>query len=118
MTRDEELDAMTEARRSMKRPLCICYHGTNKAAVAAIWEEGFQPFTYFARHLEDAIGFGGEYVFEVAFYTEDVEDFGWQFKALKVVPSDRIVSLRRYVVTQLYVDTDVRKKIFESNEEK
>ncbi len=45
----------------------ICYHGTNWRSAQAILREGFKPGTYFAFHLEDAVGYGGPYVFEVGF---------------------------------------------------
>lgn len=98
--------------------MCICYHGTDAAAADVIREEGFRQYTYFARHLEDAIGFGGEYVFEVAFYEGDIEDFGWQFTASEHVPADRIVRLNSYEVTQFFENEALKKEIFESNKEK
>ena len=50
----------------------ICYHGTNEAAADAIREEGFQADTWFATHLEDALRFGGSYIFEVDFEDDPV----------------------------------------------
>ena len=51
----------------MSGQLRICYHGTNQEAGEAIQKEGFRVGTYFAAHLEDALTFGGPYVFEVLF---------------------------------------------------
>jgi hypothetical protein len=48
--------------------MIICYHGAGTAARATrIMEQGFLAGSHFARHLEDALAFGGRFVFEVAF---------------------------------------------------
>ena len=61
----------------------IAYHGTNKEAAESIKLTGFRQGTYFAYHKEDAIEFGGKYVFEVEFSDDPVrwrgEPDGWQF---------------------------------------
>lgn len=53
----------------------IWFHGTNKANAESILKEGFRPDTWFAAHLEDALAFGGNHVFEVAL--EAKEEAGW-----------------------------------------
>lgn len=94
--------------------LRICYHGTNCEAAKKILKEGFRQFTYFAMHLEDATGYGGEYIFEVVF-PDTVEGFGWQFKTPHGVPADKIVSHYRLKKTDIYENKPLRKKIFKSN---
>ena len=44
-----------------------CYHGTNEENSKSILKDGFREGTYFAYHLEDALTFGGQYVFLVEF---------------------------------------------------
>lgn len=66
----------------------ICFHGTNITAALRIEEEGFRPDTWFARHLEDALAYGGNHVSLVAF--DDPPD-DWQFHVLEAVPRERIV---------------------------
>ena len=98
----------------MTGALCICYHGTKKVAARSIMKEGFREGTYFARHLEDAVGFGGYHVFEVCFQADLLHD-NWQFCAWEVVPPDRIISYRVYRRTVEYENGDLRNTIFESN---
>ena len=45
----------------------FCWHGTDEEGSVSITKEGFRPDTYFANHLEDALEFGGPYVFMVKF---------------------------------------------------
>jgi hypothetical protein len=54
--------------------LIICFHGTNEANAKSILKRGFLPDTYFAAHLEDALEFGGNHVFEVAFQVPKAEN--------------------------------------------
>jgi hypothetical protein len=97
--------------------MCICYHGTDGPTAETIRQEGFQKYTYFARHLEDALGFGGLVIFEVAFVTSEIEQFGWQFKAAERVMPDRIVRVTSYERALVYEDEALGKCIFESNRE-
>jgi len=94
--------------------LCICYHGTSKENSESIMKTGFKKWTYFAKHLEDSLGYGGEYVFEVQFDSEKLKE-GWQFINHEIVPIDRIVGLTRYTSLEQYDNPILRNKIFESN---
>lgn len=96
------------------RPMCVCYHGTDFETAAQILLEGFAPGSHFARHLEDALGFGGTHVFEVAFMTLEVGE-NWQFVEEKRVPKERIVSLKKYAVQVVQEDDALRRRIFDSN---
>jgi len=102
--------------RRRRVALRICWHGTSAENAKAILHRGFRPGTYFARHLEDAVGYGGAYVFEVTFPRNFVEQFGWQFTNDKPVPASRIVSLRQYFGVTLYKDEPLRKQISMSND--
>ncbi len=69
---------------------CICFHGTNEKAASNILKDGFEPDTWFARHLEDSIFYGGLHVFEVAFEIEKLPT-NWQIHHLEEIPADRII---------------------------
>ena len=73
------------------------FHGTNKRNAIKIQKEGFKKRTWFALHLEDAIEFGGNYVFMVGF-DNGFSLYYWQFKTLEKIPIDRIVSLKKYTI--------------------
>ena len=71
------------------------YHGTTKENAKKIMDIGFKKNTWFALHLEDALEFGGEYVFRVLF--TDIVSQLWQFKANEKIPMDyRVMSLKKY----------------------
>lgn len=75
----------------------FCWHGTDEHAASLIIKEGFLPNTYFAKHLENALEFGGPYVFLVKF---DQDNFygpkDWQFRNTEIVSPDKIVRLTHY----------------------
>jgi hypothetical protein len=96
--------------------MIICYHGTNARAAKAIVEHGFAAGTYFARHLEDAIGFGGDHVFEVVFLDISLTDDRWQFTSLAPVPKSRIVSYRVYSRRSVIENEALRKRVSRSND--
>ena len=90
----------------------ICYHGTTRKNARSILKQGFRPETFFARNLQDAVGFGGSHVFEVAF--DDVPDH-WQFFLLEWIKPDRIVSYTIYNARRLMDNADLRGQVFASN---
>lgn len=75
---------------------CICYHGTTEENARCVLQEGFHADTWFARHLEDALEFGGEYVFSVEFDVELIPD-DWQFHVLSRVPVEKIQRCQKIV---------------------
>ena len=95
--------------------LKICYHGTSEENAQSILENGFNPDSWFARHLEDAIGFGGPWVFQVCFEDHPILK-EWQFHHLEPVPIEQIVGLTYYEITTKIDNTKLRDKIFESND--
>lgn len=96
--------------------MLICYHGTKADSAKAIRAHGFRVGTYFARHLEDALGYGGEYIFEVAFENREMGS-GWQFTIAELLPPDRIVKITRVQTDVLYENKALRKRVFESDSE-
>ena len=80
----------------------ICYHGTDECAARKIFTHGFKRGTYFASHLEDALLFGGAYVFRVRFDKNrfnNVETQGsewWQFWVKEKIGPENILRLDHY----------------------
>ncbi len=85
------------------------YHGTSKENADLILETGFHEGTYFAAHLEDAIGYGGPYVFAVALqHHGHSEKRPWQYKCPEAIPPDRICSLTHYSPQVLFKDESTK----------
>ena len=69
------------------------FHGTSsKAAFDSILREGFREGTYFAFDINDALKFGGSYLFEAVFdpalFSAEVD---WQFHILSPLPTSAII---------------------------
>lgn len=92
----------------------IWFHGTNETAAKAILAEGFREHCWFAAHLEDALAFGGPHVFEVAL---DVSEKNWQISIPHVVPREQIVGHTVFTKNVRFDDVELRKKIFEANQD-
>jgi phosphodiesterase/alkaline phosphatase D-like protein len=73
----------------------IAFHGTDEASAGLILATGFKPYSYFAAHLEDALAFGGPYVFEVKF-RGGLRSEAWQFTIRRRLAPSRIRSLTHY----------------------
>jgi hypothetical protein len=98
------------------RRLKVCYHGTDEESAASIFKEGFNSGTYFSEHLEDALGFGGSYVFEVCFPKGTTSQSDWQFTTQERISPARIVRCRRIEIAEvLYENKALGKRIFKSN---
>jgi hypothetical protein len=95
----------------------IWFHGTNRAASQAIIEQGFREESWFAESLEDAIEFGGEYVFEVAFDYMPVIPGNWQMRVSEAVPVECIVRLTKYNPKILADYPDRRIAVFQTTRE-
>ena len=92
--------------------MIICYHGTNEVNAKSILKRGFLPNTYFAAHLEDAIWYGGNHVFEVAFHKAPRK---WQFVYPEKVEASMIVSYIVYTPRVKFENESLRRRVFESN---
>jgi len=77
----------------------IVYHGTSKENTEIIKRNGFKPNTYFALHLEDALEFGGEYIFYVIL---ECDDKNWQPRPARKVSKNRITRLIKVNPKMLY----------------
>ncbi len=76
------------------------WHGTTSAKKArSIIRDGFRKKTWFARHLEDALAFGGRHVFEVGFTTHAdrrPHRMRWQVCLSNALPASAIFGYRVY----------------------
>lgn len=102
-------------QKEQKEELSVCWHGTSKKAAENILKEGFNKGTYFSKHLEDALGFGGNYVFAVVFETKEVKDFWWQFVCKDIISPELIISFKYYECKTIKENKDLMRKVFESN---
>ena len=68
----------------------IVFHGTDKKNAEAILENGFKKDTYFALHLEDALEFGGQYIFSVVLKCGDEN---WQPRLGRRIHKNKISRL-------------------------
>lgn len=81
--------------------MTIWYHGTTRTRALSILRGGFNEGTYFAKHLEDALEFGGPYVFAVTL-PKDWTGRGrhdWQMVISSYLPLGAIQSCRLHSVT-------------------
>ena len=90
----------------------IYYHGTNRSAVLEIQKVGFSPGTYFADGLQDALGYGGDWVFEVIL--PERPGAGWQIIEPHRVPPKQIVSLTQYTASVKLNNAEKRKELFQA----
>ena len=96
--------------------LSIWYHGTNADNAATILAEGFRTGTYLAQGLADALGFGGEYIFEVAVPAAWRSRAGRQMTITEPLPPPTIVGHYRLQKTPIFENEELRTHVFESNE--
>lgn len=88
----------------------ICYHGTKAEAAVAIQQKGFRPWTHFARHLENAIDYGGLHVFDVVF---DDPPENWQFHNRETVSPNRITRYRVFQETTVFENKELQEAVFQ-----
>jgi len=93
----------------------IWFHGTDPESAEQISRNGFQPGTWFAEHLEDALEFGGDVVFEVALEYRPVNDGNWQMCIVDAIPFDAIVSITCYHADKTLENEKLRKAVLDSN---
>ena len=87
----------------------VVFHGVNdKKTADEILKKGFRKRTYFARHLEDALCFGGRYIFYVIL---EVKGNNWQIVEDNPVSSKRIQQLIDIRPKELYYQ-DITEKYF------
>jgi hypothetical protein len=88
----------------------IWYHGTDtKKKCLSILRKGFKPYTYFTPYLDSAIGYGGKYVF--AIYFEKAPTTYWEWRNGEIIPSDRILWVKKFSYSVEYLNKDAIKKM-------
>lgn len=65
--------------------------GTTEENAARIMVEGFRPGTYFGSGLQDAVNYGGNFVFTV-YFPEKPTDY-WEYISLDHIPPEQIFQL-------------------------
>lgn len=81
----------------------LVFHGTTKENAESILRTGFNKESWFAFHLEDALAYGGEYVFTVKLDAEKLNNEpDWQFFTNEHIPKEKIQRLERYDKTVIY----------------
>ena len=92
------------------------YHGTNRANALKIIKEGICVGTHFAHHLEDALEFGGSWVFRIKW--EDKSD-NWQFLNMEHILPERIERLTQYQpVVRIGTQPHLTRKLDSAQESK
>lgn len=90
----------------------VLYHGTKfKYNAFKILKEGFKEWSYFSSNLNNAVGFGGKYVFEVVFLKSDLPDY-WQVRCENRIPPERIVRMSKYKSQEIIKNKTLEKKVF------
>lgn len=87
----------------------IWWHGTDKETSKRHLKDGFPEGTFFAKHLEDALCYGGEYIFWVFFEKTPTEY--WEYVCDEIIPPDKIQMLIHIDIKKLYYSKDVDTKI-------
>lgn len=87
----------------------IVYHGTNKEAADIILKEGFKEWSYFAINLDDALAFGGPYIFRVVLSIHK-DNKNWQPRNREAIGVDKIVELRHYDEHEVLYENDEASK--------
>jgi hypothetical protein len=85
----------------------VWYHGTTKENAENILKEGFRAGTYFGQHMEDALHFGGDIVFEVWFSKPPSED--WQWVCPEAVPISKILTVIALQPSLIYWSTEAHQ---------
>ena len=87
----------------------IWYHGTDKETAERHLKKGFPEGTFFAKHLEDALEFGGDYIFWI-FFKENPTDY-WEYVCNEIITPDKILMLIKIDFKKLFYSKDVDTQI-------
>ena len=96
----------------------IYYHGTNKKNAKQILKNGFKKGTYFADHLEDALGYGGSHIFGVCIDFKfgkgrRATGFDWQVICANAIKPKNIVFYKIYQMPEtVFENQELRDEIF------
>ena len=95
----------------------IYFHGTNKESANKILKNGFKKGTWFADHLEDALEFGGNHIFQVVIDVIGKRSYNWQVCIINKINKDRIVKYEIHKTKVIQENKKLRDKIFELNQD-
>ena len=91
----------------------IWWHGTtNKKKVNSILKNGFNEGTWFAEHLENALEFGGKYVFAVIISFPKKRTWDWQVCCSNRISSDRILWIEEFKIKRSNENKKLIKDFF------
>ncbi len=111
MDAEELKNADEKWKKQIKK--VICFHGTSRANAEAIRIKGFRAGTFFAKHLEDALEFGGPWVFQICFDEALLPPGCWQFRIIDYLPTSQILRLTHYEkIRKKYENATLREAIF------
>lgn len=103
----------TDAQAALERQSdnqVVWFHGTSLENASAIEKDGFKPGTWFSRHMEDALEFGGPCVFWVR-VTFDKTPLRWQVCCENALP---VSAIERKVCFELALERrDARVRLQE-----
>ena len=99
--------------------LHILFHGTTKEKAEKISKEGFNPWSYFAKDLAEALMYG-DYIFEVLWKHDCAPEWfehfrSWQIKNRKHIPITRIITLRKYSREEIFANEKIRDEVGRRN---
>ena len=80
------LRAAAPAPSPLTEEQVVWFHGTSRENAEIIKRDGFKAGTWFARHMEDAVEFGGPYVFWVKVKFSAVPSANWQVCCENALP--------------------------------
>jgi len=90
------------------------YHGTDKKTADLIMKNGFKRGSFFATHMEDAVGYGGNYVFEVSIRLPYDHTY-WEYVTPVKIPARQIMRLFRFNTTEIYKNEKLGNRMFKFN---
>jgi len=94
----------------------IYWHGTtSKKKVKSILRNGFNEGTWFANHLEDALEFGGKYVFAVVLKWKKNEKrkyLSWQRCSVDRISPNHILWVEEFAVKRTNQNKKLIKEFF------
>lgn len=95
----------------------IYWHGTNRKNANKILKDGyFKKGTWFAHHLEDALEFGGNYVFAVLISFEKKKHspkfLSWQKCCANKISTDKVLWLEHFQSQRSYENKELCKEFF------
>lgn len=97
----------------------IMFHGTTAENAANILKDGFAVGTFFARHLEDSLHFGGDYIFEVYFATSPPKY--WEYVTDSIISPSNIKTHYELQINMLWdneeCNNDISRRLVEERDD-